>query len=136
MSRRKLYILILCFALAGYSWVILNHLLLKVNNPVPDICLFRQVTGIPCPSCGTTHAVLSIVKGNFRQAVNENILGFPLTLIMILFPAWIIFDLVRKRDSFYRFYFLAESILRKNWVAWSGLAVLLINWGWHIFRTG
>ncbi len=90
MSRRKLYILILSFALAGYSWVFLNYFLLKVNNPTPDVCLFRQATGIPCPSCGTTHAVLSIAKGNFRQAVNENILGFPVILMLMLFPAWIL----------------------------------------------
>ena len=51
--------------------------------------LFRQVTGIPCPSCGTTHAILSITKGNFRQALDENILGFPATLMLVIFPVWI-----------------------------------------------
>ncbi len=136
MSRKKLYIIVLSFAIAGYSWILLNHYLLKANNPTPDVCLFRQVTGIPCPSCGTTHAVLSIAKGDFLQAVKENILGFPVALMLMLFPAWVLIDLVWKKDSFYHFYFQAESILRKHWVAWSGLAILLVNWGWHIIRIG
>lgn len=135
MPKRKLYLFILAFALAGYTWIILNHYLLKMNKPTLNVCLFRQVTGIPCPSCGITHAVLSITKGNFRKALDENILGFPAALILVIFPVWILIDLVRKKESFYRFYFWTESFLRKKWVAWSALVFLLINWGWNIFRN-
>jgi hypothetical protein len=134
MSRKKLYLLILCFAFAGCFWVILNHYLLNVDLHTPDVCLFRQVTGIPCPSCGTTHAVLSIMKGHFLQAMSENILGFPVALMMMVFPVWIAIDLIRRRESFYTFYLFAESILRKSWVAWPALGLLLINWGYHIIR--
>jgi hypothetical protein len=134
MPKKKLYLLILCFALAGYSWVILNHYFLKRDNPIPNVCLFRQVTGLPCPSCGTTHAFLSIIRGNFRQALDENILGFPVALMLVIIPAWILTDLIRKKESFYRFYFRAESLLRKKLIAWSALAFLLVNWGWNIFR--
>jgi hypothetical protein len=134
MSRKKLYILILGLALAGYSWVILNHYLFKTDKPTLNVCLFRQVTGIPCPSCGTTHAVLSITQGNFRKALYENILGFPAAFMLLIFPAWILIDLIRRRDSFYRFYYLAESFFRRNWVAWPALLLLLINWGWHILK--
>ncbi len=136
MSKKRLYILILGLALAGYSWVVLNHYLLKTKNPTVKVCLFRQVTGIPCPSCGTTHAVLSITQGNFRKALNENILGFPVAVMLIIFPTWILMDLILKRDSFFHFYYIAESIFRKSWIAWPTLFFLLINWGWHIFRIG
>ncbi len=135
MPKKKLYLLILGFALTGYSWIILNHYLLKTNKPTLNICLFRQATGIPCPSCGTTHAVLSITKGNFRQALNENILGFPVALMLVIFPAWILIDLIRKKESFYQFYFWAESVLRRKWVAYSALAFLLATWGWNILKN-
>ena len=135
MSKKKLYLLILGLALTGYSWVIMNHYLSKMNKPTLNICLFRQVTGIPCPSCGTTHAVLSITRGNFRQAVNENILGFPVALILLIFPVWILTDLIRKKESFYKFYYWVESILMKKWVAYSALAFLLANWGWNILKN-
>jgi hypothetical protein len=136
MPKKKLYLLILGFALAGYSWVILNHYLFKTTHPRLNVCLFRQVTGIPCPSCGTTHAVLSVAKGDFRQALDENILGFPAAAMLVIFPVWILVDLIRGKESFYRFYFWSESILRKKWVAWSALAFLAVNWGWNIFRNG
>ena len=134
MPKKKLYFLILGFALAGYSWVILNHYLLKTNKPTLNVCLFRQATGIPCPSCGTTLAVLSITKGDFRQALDENILGFPAALMLVIFPVWILIDLIRKKESFYRFYFGAESFLRKKSIAYSALILLIANWGWNIFR--
>jgi Protein of unknown function (DUF2752) len=136
MSKKNLYLLILGFALAGYSWVVLSYYLLQTNNPTLNVCLFRQVTGIPCPSCGTTHAILSITKGNFRQALDKNILGFPVALMLVIFPLWILIDLIRKKGSFYQFYFWAESYLRKKWVAWSALIFLLANWGWNIFKNG
>jgi hypothetical protein len=136
VSKKRLYILILGLSLAGYSWVILNHYQLRMEKPTLNVCLFRQATGIPCPSCGTTHSVLSILQGKFRQALNENILGFPVALMLVIFPSWILMDMIRKRDGFYRFYYLAESFLRKNWIVWPALIILLINWGWHIFRVG
>jgi hypothetical protein len=136
MSKKNLHLFILGFALAGYSWIILNHYLLKTNSPALNVCLFRQVTGIPCPSCGTTHAILSITKGNFRQAMDENLLGFPVTLMLVIFPLWILIDLIRKKTGFYQFYFWTESILRKKWVAYSALAFLLTNWVWNIFKNG
>ncbi len=135
MSRKNLYLLVLGFAFAGYSWVILNHYLITNNKETVNVCLFRQVTGIPCPSCGTTHSILSIAKGEYRQALNENILGFPAILMLLIFPAWILIDLLRKKESFYSFYFRFETILRKKWVAWLALGLLLANWGWNIYRS-
>lgn len=135
MSKKNLYLLILGFAFAGYSWVILNHYLVTNHKKIVNLCLFRQVTGIPCPSCGTTHSVLSIFRGDYRQALNENILGFPAILMMIIFPGWVLIDLFRKKDSFYSFYFRVEVFLRKKWVAWFALGLLLANWGWNIYRS-
>ena len=134
MPKKKLYLFILGFALAGYSWVLLNQYLIQTSKPVFSVCLFRNVTGIPCPSCGTTHSVMSITKGDFGQALNENILGFPVSIMLVLFPVWILWDLIRNKESFYQFYLRSEFLLRKKWVAWSALVLLLANWGWNILR--
>jgi hypothetical protein len=134
MPRKKLYIFILLFAIAGYSWIILSHFLLKANKPLINVCLFRNVTGIPCPSCGTTHALLSIARGDFREAVRENILGYPAAGMLLVFPVWILTDLLLKKESFYRFYRRAEFFLRKRWAAYLALLLLLAIWGWNLFR--
>jgi hypothetical protein len=134
MPKKKLYLVILCFALAGFSWVILNHFLFKTNLPRWNVCWFRQVTGIPCPSCGTTHSVLSIMKGDFRQALDENILGFPAAMMLLIVPIWILMDIIFKKESFFIFFYWAESILQRKWIAWSALVLLMAYWGLNIFR--
>ena len=45
------------------------------------VCLFRVVTGLTCPGCGTTRALHEIVHGDFQSAFMLN----PLLLIAIPF---------------------------------------------------
>lgn len=33
------------------------------------LCLFKRVTGLPCPSCGTTRAAEHLARGHVAQAV-------------------------------------------------------------------
>jgi hypothetical protein len=134
MPRRKLYLFILCFALAGYSWIILNQYFLNAGKPTVNVCIFRWMTGIPCPSCGTTHSLLSILRGDFQKAFSENSLGFPAALMLFFFPLWILSDLLLKKESFYRFYKKTELILRKRWIAYPAILLFLANWGWNVYR--
>jgi len=45
-----------------------------------SICLFLNITGIPCPACGMTRAYISLFKGNLAQAFYYH----PLFLIPIV----------------------------------------------------
>ena len=50
-------------------------------------CPFKAVTGIPCPGCGMTRAVLSACKGDFRGAFYYHplwIVAVPLVLVEVL----------------------------------------------------
>jgi hypothetical protein len=50
-------------------------------------CIFHQVTGYPCPTCGTTRAILALAGGRWREAVLFN----PLAILAgALFFAWLI----------------------------------------------
>jgi hypothetical protein len=42
-------------------------------------CLFHQLTGLFCPGCGTTRAILHLLHGEFREAVGSN----PLLLVAL-----------------------------------------------------
>ena len=64
----------------------------------PSLCMFRNITGLPCPFCGTTRSVGNILLGNFNDALNLNPLGyFSLAFLLVLFisPSTI------KGSSFY-----------------------------------
>ena len=43
-------------------------------------CLFRAVTGVPCPGCGITRGVIEIARGNFRKAWRLNPGSFAVVL--------------------------------------------------------
>jgi hypothetical protein len=135
MSKKQLYILVLCLSLAGYSWLFWNIRQFSTNEGAIGACMFRNVTGIPCPSCGTTHSVISIINGHFMDAAAENPLGFLVALMLILFPGWIIFDLITRKKSFFVFYLKMETILRRKWIAYPAIIFILINWIVNIQRT-
>ncbi|MBU1598589.1 DUF2752 domain-containing protein [bacterium] len=51
------------------------------------LCLFKEVTHIPCPGCGMTRAFLSLIKGEFWKALSFNPASFLLlffTLVSLL----------------------------------------------------
>jgi hypothetical protein len=46
----------------------------------PTLCLFRRVTGRPCPSCGLTRSWIAIAHGQSRTALAQHPFG-PLTFL-------------------------------------------------------
>jgi uncharacterized protein DUF2752 len=43
--------------------------------PTGPVCLFRVATGMPCPSCGLTHAYLAAGHGEWRLSLEYHPLG-------------------------------------------------------------
>ena len=41
-----------------------------VRLPLP--CIFQSITGLLCPSCGATRAIISLFRGDFAAAVSYN----------------------------------------------------------------
>src|SRR5215470_7844276 len=47
-------------------------------------CLFRSVTGLPCPTCGTTHALLALSRLDWSGALMANPLATIGAIALIL----------------------------------------------------
>ena len=134
MLRKKLYFFTLAICGCGYLWLFFNLYHHAVANKGFIGCLFHKTTGIPCPSCGSTRSVLSLIRGDFFDALYYNPLGILIFVIMIVFPFWIFSDLALKKDSFFRFYKIMEQFLIKKQIAFFCIALILINWIWNIFK--
>ena len=53
--------------------------------PTWSLCPFHALTGLECPGCGMTHAMISIGQLNFGAAVGYNLFSMPLFILMILY---------------------------------------------------
>jgi Protein of unknown function (DUF2752) len=135
MTRKKLYTVLTGLMLVGYVWLGWNFIEGSAHFSVPSICLFKEVTGLPCPSCGTTRSLLLLVHGQIRDSFMMNPFGIVLAVALLVFPLWIISDMIRRRDSFYRRYVQMEHLLLQNkLLAACAVAIVALNWAWNITK--
>ncbi len=134
MSRNRLYIFLLTACIAGYSWLAYSYFRSDPLHADTGVCFFRHFTGIPCPSCGSTRAVLSFLHGDLMNSLAWNPFGIVLILIMSVLPLWIIYDVVSQESSLHRFYNHAELFLNRKPVAIPLIIIVLINWAWNVLK--
>lgn len=93
------------------------------------LCLVRHFTGIPCPGCGMTRAVLSVLHGDFRTAFAYHPLWVTLPLV-----AWLLLRAVFPRicdriTAFFctRLHIKESSVMRAEQIlTWLLLAAFLL----------
>lgn len=135
MKKRNLYLLTAIMSLAGYAWLSWNIVEGSTSRELPAACLVKHVTGIPCPSCGTTQAVVELTRGNVVKSLLINPFGILMAAALFLFPLWIVTDGIKNNDSFFRFYRWIESILSgRRWVSVPAVLLVIANWVWNISK--
>ena len=132
MSRNKLYWLLLIACFSGFIYL-LYHLQHSENTHF-GVCIIKNVTGFPCPSCGTTRAVQLLLQGNVLASLQMNPFGILVAIIMTIVPLWIALDLIFKRDTFYQSYKKMEATIRIKWIAVILILLVLLNWIWNIYK--
>lgn len=123
-SSRTKYLIILSVLSAGY------FTLFYYPNIISDIsfCIFKSVTDVPCPACGSTRATMLLFQGDVAKSIFLNPIGLLLNSFIAVSVFWIISDFVRDKNSFLKF-------LTENWstrVKIGLLALIIINWIWNI----
>ncbi|MFN6944924.1 MAG: DUF2752 domain-containing protein [Cytophagaceae bacterium] len=134
-GRNNLYLLLSAACIAGYIWLTL----VMFHNTTPThsdftLCPVKNVTGIPCPSCGSTRAALSFLKGNTLGSIAINPIGIIGILIMGITPFWISYDLLLNKNSLHSFYNKTEIFLRRRYIAIPLIFLVLCNWIWNIYK--
>lgn len=85
----------------------------RMAGAVPIFCPFEALTGVPCPGCGMTRAILSLVAGDIGGAAAYNPFCFFLVFtvaVSILPSRWLakVSPAVRK---FLPYYYMSVLIL-------------------------
>jgi hypothetical protein len=132
MTRNKLYSLLLIACLSGFIYLFYN--IHTLQSQTFRVCIIKNVTGYPCPSCGTTRAVTLLLKGRFIESLVLNPIGIVVAIIMIIFPIWILIDIIFKKETFYFWYKKAEGTIRKPRLASILIVLVLLNWIWNIYK--
>lgn len=135
ISKKKLYIILSVGLLSGYILLFAEAMTHSTGRvAIPDLCFFKTFTGIPCPSCGSTRSVVSLIDGNFTEALRINPLGIVIAVIMLVTPFWITYDLATGKSTLHGIYRRTETILRRPLVATPLILIIIINWVWNIFK--
>ncbi|GAA4467241.1 hypothetical protein GCM10023093_22760 [Nemorincola caseinilytica] len=133
MNRERSYIFLLLASVAGIAWVVANVAAPHAMGSV-IVCPFRAATGLPCPACGSTHAVIKVFSLNWQGALYDNPVGFILAAGLIILPVWLLYDVVKKKSTFYDRYIQAEAFVCRRWVALPLVALVTANWIWNIYK--
>jgi hypothetical protein len=120
--------------MVGYAWLCFCRARGEANITDKEVCLFKHFTNLPCPSCGSTRAVLQLIHGNFHDAFLLNPLGYLIFILLVILPFWIIGDLIASKATLYTFYRKAEGFIRQKFIAIPLIFILVINWMWNIYK--
>ncbi|MEZ5016652.1 MAG: DUF2752 domain-containing protein [Flavipsychrobacter sp.] len=129
---KRFYIFISLITIIGWGWLILQYYVPREGT----VCLIKNVTGYPCPSCGTTRASVAVLHGDWQLAIHHNLLGFFAVAMLSILPIWLLKDLIGKRASLFKIYVTTEEALKRNKALLIILLLLIsINWIWNLFKT-
>ena len=117
----------LWLTVGGASLCLLGLALATPGIQLP-LCTFKILTGLPCPTCGLTRAVIALSRGDLGRALFMNPLAAVACLAglayLVYAAAVIAFRLPRLRP---RVTTLDARILRVT-----AVALLALNWTWLI----
>jgi hypothetical protein len=131
-SKNKLYLFLVAACAVGYSWVFVN---LKMPNYLQNqyrLCWMKQLTTIPCPSCGSTRSILSLLHGHWINAITLNPLGVIIAFILVILPIGIFIDLIFKQKFVYQGYQFIETTISHRKFAIPLIVLVIVNWIWNI----
>jgi len=120
------YLTIIFVVIVGYLFLYYSYSSLEGHT----LCLFKRLTGIPCPACGSTRATVFLLHADFRGAFYMNPIAIITNAFIFIGLFWLLIDVLLSKRSFFCF-------LRKNWPIWLKImtfTLIVINWCWSIYK--
>lgn len=135
MTHRHFKVFVILLIASGYAWLAWNWNDGAKGETQP-LCLIKYATGLACPSCGTTRAVVQLAEGNIVRSVQTNPLGLIAAGFLLLAPFWLGYDFLKNKNATWLTYCWAEKKIQSNTVVSVALVVLVtVNWIWNIWKN-
>jgi hypothetical protein len=132
MTSSQFKILISFLILAGYGWLAFHW---DSEAQGESFCLIKNVTGFPCPACGTTRALLLLTHGEVILSVQTNPLGLIAGGFLLIAPVFILTDIARRKDFARLIFKKAEDKIKSSrWLSFSLILMAAVNWAWNIYK--
>jgi hypothetical protein len=128
LSRNRLYAGIAALGATGGAWLLCAGTVGDGLTPCP----FKLVTGIACPACGSTRAVLALFEG--KDPLQYNPVGLLTCAVAVVALALMLGDVVRGSNRLLRAWGRAEQWVRQPPIAVAGIVALVGNWIWTISK--
>lgn len=110
-------------ALLGTVW-------LASGIPTP-LCPLHSLSGIPCPTCGTTRAAGALLHGDVKAAFIRNPL---MTAVFLAAVLYIVYAAVVVIGRLPRPRWTTPSRTESYWIRISAIALIASNWVYLIWR--
>lgn len=134
-SNKNLYWILLILSTACYAWIGFHFFSGEIHDTSATVCLFKNITGIPCPSCGITRSLLLLISGDLQGAALMNPLGLFAAAALLACPSWILIDLLTGKNTLtLSFLWTEKKIKTKKPIYIPLVALALLNWGWNILK--
>src|SRR5262245_43518696 len=89
---------------------------------LPSVCLFRRITGLQCPGCGLSRAVVLALHGQFYQSFMVHVLGIPTAILLLLQIPYRLILVLRPQIQF------VSTPQGRRWVEIVATICVLVPW--------
>lgn len=129
----RFYVYTTLFIAACWVWLV-YALSLPHGGDGISVCLFKHVTSVPCPSCGTTRSVIAICNGEWLHALWLNPIGYIAIVFVIVIPIWLLFDATTGKQTVYAAFLKFNTVVKQKPVLITLLSLIAINWIWNLYK--
>ena len=133
MTLRAFYALCAVGCTGGWAWIGLSWTF--SGQGLWKGCLFKQLFHVPCPSCGSTRAVMALLQGDVTSSLTYNPMGMLLAALLVVLPLGILCDGLRHKPVLYRLFLLVDEGLRRRLVFVAFACAVILNWVWVIVHN-
>jgi hypothetical protein len=101
-----------------------------------QVCLVKKITGLPCPSCGTTRGVIALLHGQVQTALWLNPLSTVALLAITGATLLLLADTLQPgRNRLGQAWNRIETTLRRPPVMIAFALLIAGNWIWNMIKA-